>query len=91
MALYKPIEQLDGVITNYHRILFVSHVVNSHNSIAIISYVNIESRSKEQGSLENPPYRQSVTYEIEYDENMTVEMAYEYLKTLPQFEGAIDV
>ena len=33
----------------------------------------------------------AITYETEYDETMTIEKAYEYLKTLPEFEGATDI
>jgi hypothetical protein len=45
----------------------------------------------EQSGDSSTPYRQSVTYETDYSPNMTIEMAYEYLKTLPEFEGATDI
>lgn len=89
MALYKPIKQLDGVTTNYHRILYLQSTINSQNSIAVLSYVDEESRLSE--TAEAQPYRASVTYEKEYDENLTIEGAYRYLKTLPDFEGAEDI
>lgn len=91
MALYKDIRQIDGVTTNYHRILYLTHTVNSHNSIAVISYVDTVARNDEKNSIIQEPYVKAVTYETNYDEYMTVENAYEYLKTLPDFEGAIDV
>lgn len=91
MALYKPIRQPDGVITSYHRILFIQITTNRQNSIAVLSYVDNESRIAEMIDIENTPYRQSVTYETDYDPNMTIDLAYEYLKTLPQFEGATDI
>ena len=91
MALYKQIRQPDGVITNYHRILFIMKSINSHISIAVLSYVDDDSRNEEKTSGEFQPYKQSVTYETAYDENMTVEGAYTYLKTLPTFEGAEDI
>lgn len=91
MALYKEIRQDDGVTTKYHRILFLTQTVNRQNSVAVISYVDAESRTQEQKSILAQPYQKSVTYETAYDENMTIEAAYEYLKTLPQFEGAEDV
>lgn len=91
MALYKEIRQDDGVTTKYHRILFLNKTVNHHNSIAVLSYVDTESRTQEQESILAQPYQKSVTYEIAYDENMTIEGAYDYLKTLPQFEGAEDI
>lgn len=91
MALYKEIRQDDGVSTNYHRVLFVQQMVNHHNSIAVLSYVDAEARENEKESVIAQPYMRSVTYEITYDPTMTVETAYDYLKTLPQFEGAIDI
>lgn len=90
MALCKEMKQSDGVVTNYHRILFVQITTNRQNSIAVLSYVDNNSREDEQ-TKEIQPYRHSVTYETKYSPDMTVESAYEYLKTLPQFEGAVDV
>lgn len=89
MALYKPIRQDDGVTTSYHRILFIQSTINKVTSIAVLSYVDEESRRSESPELR--PYKVSVTYEKPYDENMTVESAYEYLKTLPAFEDAEDI
>lgn len=91
MALYKEIRQDDGVTTNYHRVLFVQQMVNHHNSIAVLSYVDDEARENEKEFVIAQPYMRSVTYEMAYDPTMTVETAYDYLKTLPQFEGAIDI
>ncbi len=90
MALNKLIRQDDGVPTGYHRIAFVQVTTNSHNSIAVFSYIDEESR-RMPSSAEHRPYCRSTTYETEYSPNMTVELAYEYLKTLPEFEGATDI
>lgn len=91
MALKKAIRQDDGVVTNYHRIIYVDAVINSHISIAVKSYIDEAVRTEEQMS-EGPfyPYCTAVTYETDYVENMTIEQAYEYLKSLPAFEGAED-
>lgn len=89
MALQKAIIQDDGVTTNYHRILYIQSMVNSHDSIAVLSYIDAESRQSE--STERRPYTAAITYEKDYEENMTIESAYAYLKTLPAFEGAEDV
>lgn len=91
MALLKQITQDDGVITDYHRILFLNFMVNSHISIAVLSYANETARSNEKNKVIAQPYKRSVTYETPYDESMTIETAYDYLKTLPCFEGAEDV
>ena len=90
MALYKEIRQADGVRTSYHRIMFLQQTVNKQNSIAVLSYTDEEARKFEQDG-EFRPYRQSVTYEVDYDPTMTVEKAYEYLKTLDVFVGATDI
>lgn len=90
MALLKAVRQDDGVITNYHRIAFVQVTTNSHNSIAVFSYIDENARRTIQ-TPESRPYCRSVTYETGYSPNMTVELAYEFLKTLPDFEGATDI
>lgn len=91
MALFKSIRQPDGVTTNYHRILFIQTTVNRHNSIAVLSYVDSDARDGEKEASIRQPYVKSITYEIAYDESMTVQAAYEYLKTRPEFEGAEDI
>lgn len=91
MALFKEVKQDDGVITNYHRILYIMTTINKQNSIAVISYLDSSSREDEKENIVMQPYQRSITYETDYDPNMTIETAYEYLKTLPQFNGAEDV
>ena len=91
MALYKEIKQADGVTTNYHRIMSVTVTTNRQNSIAVFSYVDNESRESEKGDVMMQPYIKAVTYETAYDPDMTVSAAYDYLKTLPLFEGAVDI
>lgn len=91
MALYKAIKQDDGVVTNYHRILFIQTTVNRQNSIAVLSYVDSDIRENEKEHVVTQPYQKSITYETAYDPTMTIETAYKYLKNLPQFECAEDV
>ena len=90
MALYKKIKQRDGVVTNYHRILYIMQTLNRQNSIAVLSYVDSESRADDNGS-ENVPYQKATTYEFDYVEDLTTKEAYTLIKSLPQFEGAEDV
>lgn len=91
MALLKTIVQFDGVPTRYHRILYMMKTTNHHNTIAVLSYINSDFRDSEKLNAETPLYKQSTTYETDYDESMTIEDAYAYLKSLPKFEGAEDV
>lgn len=90
MALYKEIRQDDGVVTNYHRILYIMQTLNRQNSIAVLSYVDSESRANDNGS-DITPYQKAVTYEFPYVPDLTAEAAYNLLKTLPAFEGSGDV
>ncbi len=90
MALKKDIVQNDGVVTSYHRILYVMNIINSHTSIAVLSYPSEAMREKEKSNDIPNPYKKSVTYETNYIENMNAENAYEYLKTLDVFSGAED-
>lgn len=89
MALYKTVVQDDGISTNYHRILYIQNHINNHISIAVVSYIDRDARETENN--EKQPYRRYVTYETSYKENMTIEEAYLFLKTLKQFDGAEDV
>lgn len=91
MALYKEIIQSDGVTTNYHRILSLTQIINRQTSIVLLSYVDDRARVAEKNSSAVQPYQKSVTYETAYNPNMTIESAYEYLKTRPQFAGATDI
>lgn len=91
MALYKEVRQDDGVTTSYHRILYLTQTVNRQNSIAVLSYVDSEARDGEKDGEFLQPYCKAVTYETAYNPDMTVEAAYDYLKTLPDFEGATDI
>lgn len=89
MALKKEIQQEDGIITSYHRVLSIDSVINSHTSISVLSYIDEKSRKTEFDGKR--PYKTAITYSTEYVQNMTVEMAYEYLKKLEEFTGAEDV
>lgn len=89
MALKKEIQQENGIITCYHRVLSIDSVINSHTSISVLSYIDEKSRKTEFDGKR--PYKTAVTYSIEYIQNMTVEMAYEYLKKLEEFAGAEDI
>ena len=91
MALKKNIVQDDGVLTDYHRILYVMNVINSHTSVAVLSYPSETMRQEEQSGEIPNPYKKTVTYETDYVEDMTIESAYDYLKTLEVFAGAEDV
>ena len=91
MALYKEIRQSDGVTTKYHRVLYVMQTVNRQTSIAVTSYVDEESRNDEKSATGSQTYQKSITYEMDYNPTLTIEKAYDWLKTLPAFEGAENI
>ena len=91
MALKAAIMQEDGVVTNYHRIRILDLMVNVSNSIAIYSYVDEAARNAEkEGTMK--PYVRSITYFAEYDSDMNVSKAYEWLKeNVAEFANAEDL
>lgn len=101
MALKKGIVGNDGVAVSYHRIIGVSMVVHGLISIEVGSYVNESYRNNqkvfEQEQSEGkqttvtPPYILTRYFIMPYNNSFTISSAYEYLKTLPEFEGAEDV
>ena len=102
MAIKKAIKLDNGIITEYHRIALVNIDVNSQNTILIYSYLNEDGRQIEKdyaagkyndveiGTMKFP-YFNAKYINVEYTDDMTVKKAYAYIKTLPQFEGGIDV
>ena len=94
MALNKKIILDNGITMNYHRVVSVNNVVNHTSIIDVASYVNEEQREKEKewhknfGKEDLNVYIVNKVYSIEYDENLNVVNAYEYLKTLDEFIDA---
>ena len=101
MAIEKGVVGQDGVAVNYHRIVTIRTFVNRFVVIEVASYVNKKYRQnqidfkKAEAQGQQPtvayPYILTRYYELPYTENVTISGAYEYLKTLPEFEGAVDV
>lgn len=91
MALAKDIMQDDGIVTSYHRVQSVIINTNSHNSIIVVSCINNDIRKKEKEGLILVPYQKAITYETNYDQDMSVEAAYDFLKTLDVFKDATDI
>ena len=56
----------------------------------VLSLVSDEVREEQKAGDIEHPYTHSVTYETEEHDDLTVSEAYNYLKTLPAFEGAED-
>lgn len=98
MALYKSVRKPNGLVLNYHRIAMIKIDINQQITLLLYSYLNEDGRNYEktyaEGKIEEEPTFPYVDYQylnLDYDENMNIKNAYEYLKTLPEFEGAEDI
>lgn len=102
MALKKKITAKNGIVTEYHRIAMISVEVNQQNTILLYSYLSEDGRQVEKdyaagkykdvdSGLVPFPYYEAQYLHPDYDGTMTIEEAYEYLKSLPEFERAEDV
>lgn len=102
MAIKKQVTADNGIVTEYHRIALMSIDVNNQNTILVHSYLSADGRQIEKdyaaglyGDLEEGmmkfPYVNTEYINVAYDPDMTVSAAYDYLKTLPEFEGAEDI
>lgn len=94
MALIKEIELNNGVKVNYHRIVSVNNVTNHVSIIEVASYTSKEKREQEKEAFEKgkfiDAFKETKFIEKEYEEDLNVVSAYEYLKTLPEFSGCTD-
>lgn len=95
MALSKNIELNNGITVNYHRIVSVNNVTNQTSIIEIASYTNKAKRDEEKLKLTNKePMNIFINTEymnINYNKNLNVDNAYNYLKTLEKFSNSTDV
>lgn len=95
MALGKSIELSNGVVVKYHRITSLNIITNIHNVVEISSYTSEEKRQEELRARENREnadiYIHTTIMSVPYDQEATIESTYEYLKTLPIFDGSEDV
>ena len=102
MAIKIKVTADNGIVTEYHRIAMLSVEVHQQNTILVHSYLSEAGRQIEKDyaaglykdiepELMKFPYVRASYLHTNFDEDMTLEKAYEYLKTLPQFEGAEDI
>lgn len=94
MGLKKEITLSNGVSVNYHRIVSLNNITNVSTIIEVGSYTSEEKREEEKVAIQNAQYI-DVFIDTEYinkdyTENMTIEQAYDYLKTLDKFKSSED-
>lgn len=92
MAIKKNIELDNGITLTYHRIVRIQSIINFDSMIEVQSYMSKQNRLREKGNPSNVDiYTEASYYHIPYDPELNVTKAYEYIKSLPEFEGAEDV
>lgn len=97
MALKKDITLNNGIALNYHRIVGVNNITNQTSIIEVASYINEEQRNKEKEWYETNSqedmnvFVDTKFYSKEYDKNLNVDNAYDYLKTLDEFKDAENI
>lgn len=94
MALKKEIVLENGIPVNYHRVVSVNNITNHASIIEIASYTTAEKRKEEQEALANNAsmdvFMSTEYINVDYTKSLNVDTAYEYLKTLDKFAGAVD-
>lgn len=94
MALIKAIELENGVTVNYHRIARIDNIINCETIIEVASYTSKAKREEEKEALDNHEpmdvYIKTRYIPMQYEQSMDIVGAYEYLKTLEDFDGAED-
>lgn len=98
MAIKKKKRSSNGVETEYHRVAMYKVENGQRVTLLVHSYLNEEGRQWEKDYASEKftgedlawPYKEGVYHQADFDESMTLEKAYRYLKTLPEFEGSED-
>lgn len=102
MAIKKTITASNGIVTDYHRIAMVKIDTNQQNTLLVHSYLSETGRQIEKDyeaglyndieeGMINWPYVDARYIHCDYDGEMTIVKAYDYLKNLPEFAGAVDI
>ena len=94
MALIKPITLKNGITVTYHRITSVNNITNRESIIEVSSYTSKEKREEEKLAIKNNQpmdvFIHTEYFNIPYDKTLDVEKAYEYIKTLENYQYSED-
>lgn len=92
MALQKEIELPSGVVVRYHRVVSLNCITNVANLIEVASYTSAGKREEEKAAVATGEamnvFLETTIHHAAYDQSMTIDGAYDYLKSLPDFDGA---
>ncbi len=101
MGLHKEIELSNGITLGYYRIVSLNVITNQQNVIEVAGYTSQEKREEEEACRKAlakgdndascDVYIETMYLSAPYDQSMTVETAYEWLKEQDTFSGAEDV
>ena len=92
MAIKKDIELNNGITLSYHRVVRIESIINYSSMIEVQSYMDKIRRLREKANpTDVDEYIEAKYYNIPYDPELNVVKAYEYIKSLPEFEGAEDI
>jgi len=86
MGLYKEITTEDGIPLQYHRISAMTITTNYENLVEVMSYTTPDARRAEIvaqaiGGIGMTVFKKKYWYSHEYDQSMTIDDAYSWLKT----------
>lgn len=98
MAIRKKRKSPDGIETEYHRIAMYTVENGQRVTMLVHSYLSEEGRQWEKeyavGKFTGEnlvwPFKEGNYHHADFDEDMTLEKAYGWLKKLPEYEGAED-
>lgn len=94
MAILKEIELPSGITVRYHRIVSVNNITNHASIIEVASYTNKTKRDEEKEALLNDEdinvFIETEYISREYDEDLNVVSAYEYLKGTEKYSNCED-
>lgn len=84
------------IITNLQTVINVNSYVTQSEREKELEYISI--KRKEQLGIADlpdtsdyiPVFTDGMSFSLPYDQHMTIDAAYEYLKTLPEFTDAVD-
>lgn len=102
MAIKKQITAPNGIVTEYHRVASVKIDTNQKNTILVHSYLSEAGRQIEKDyaaglyadveeGMMDFPYVEAKYIDCNYDGEMTIVSAYNYLKSLPDYSGGEDI
>lgn len=96
MGIRKDETLPNGVPLQYFRIVSLTCVVNQQSIIEVAGYISQEEREREQAAILNPDEGCDVFVDtryiaVDYDPDLSVNKAYELIKAMPEYAGAVDI